>query len=60
MELGKGVGRLNFKGVVMSDKKQKSVTYNKICVEPTTRLGAPMDEVLERRKKMLADHRKNY
>jgi hypothetical protein len=41
----------------MSEKKQKPVTYNKISVEPGTRLGAPIDEVLERKKQMMAKFR---
>lgn len=40
----------------MSDKKT-AVTYNKISTEPSQRLGAPIDEVLERRKQSLAKFR---
>ncbi len=43
----------------MSDKKQKTVTHNNISVEPGTRLGAPIDEVLERKQQYLARFRQN-
>jgi hypothetical protein len=42
----------------MSEKEnKKTVTYNAVTIEPKSYLGASIEEVLERKKQMLAKFR---